>query len=367
MIRVIHVIGSLGMGGAQTMIMSIYRIMDKSKIQFDFILDTDEKGCFEDEIQATGGRIFKLPKFNGRNFKSIQQAWHCFFAEHPEYKILHSHVRSYASVFIPVAQKRGVKTIIHSHNTSNGKGIKAIVKSILQYPLRFQADYFFGCSEIAGRWLFGKRVIQSDRFYMLKNAVDLDRFAFNELVRNQVRRELGADEDMLLLGHVGRFHAQKNHRFLLESFYGLKKNRPNTKLILLGDGELKDEIARLILELGLNDSVIMLGVKDDVENYMWAMDALLLPSVHEGLPVVVVEAQASSLMSFVSETVTNEVGFSDLVKYLPIDNGTEPWIEALSQYQPKRKDVSAQIAMNGYSVKDSAEWVYSFYREISVG
>lgn len=365
MIRILHMVSSLEMGGAQTMIMSIYRMMDKSKIQFDFVVDVEEESCFAEEIKAAGGKIFKLPKFNGRNWKIIQQAWKDFFTKHPEYRILHSHVRSYASIFIPVAKKCGVKTIIHSHNTSNGKGIEAIGKSLLQFPLRFQADYFFGCSEMAGRWLFGERVVQSDRFYMVKNAVDLDRFAFKDSVRNQIREELGADKDTLLLGHIGRFHEQKNHRFLIKLFHELLQRRPNAKLILLGDGELKNDIAQLVQELALSARVIMLGVKDDVEKYMWAMDAVLLPSLHEGLPVVIVEAQASGLTSFVSDAVTHEVGFTDLVHYLPITKGTDPWVEALNQYRPERKDVSAQIEEHGYSVKNSAEWLYGFYSKLS--
>lgn len=366
MIRVLHMVGSLEMGGSQTMVMSIYRMLDKTQIQFDFVVDTDEPGCFEKEIEACGGRIYKLPKFNGRNFKAVQRAWESFFREHPEYRILHSHVRSYASIYIPVAKKCGVKTIIHSHNTSNGKGLKALVKMIMQYPLRYQADYFFGCSEKAGHWLFGKRVTESDRFYILKNAVDLDRFAFDEEVREKVRRELDVDEDTLLLGHVGRFHVQKNHHFLIECFRAVVDVRPEAKLVLLGDGELRDEITQHIHDLGLDKQVILAGVKPDAERYLCAMDMMLLPSFHEGLPVVVVEAQASGLMSLAADTITDEVKLSDLVEYLPIHQGVTPWVEIIKDFNPVRRDVSSQIEESGFSVKSSAQWLYEFYRGILV-
>ena len=152
-------IGSLEMGGSQAMVMALYRAVDKEKVQFDFIVDSDKENVFVEEIQKLGGKIFRFPKFNGKNYLQIRSAWKSFFWEHPEYKVLHSHVRSYASLYLPIAKSFGVKTIIHSHNTSNGHGVTALGKKILQYPLRFQADYFFGCSELAGQWLFGKKVI----------------------------------------------------------------------------------------------------------------------------------------------------------------------------------------------------------------
>lgn len=364
--RVLHMMGSLEMGGAQTMLMSIYRVLDKSKIQFDFVIDTEEVGYFAKEIRRLGGRIWRLPKFTGKNRKAVQHAWRVFLKEHPEYRILHSHVRSYASLYIPVAKECGLKTIIHSHNTSNGKGIKAIGKMILQLPLRDQADYFFGCSERAGQWLFGKKVVESDRFFILKNAVDLERFKFDSSARRRIRDELNVDDDTLLLGHIGRFHPQKNHRFLLGTFIKLKEQRAKTKLVLLGDGELKEEIAQYIHKNELNDDVLLLGIKENTEDYLSAMDALLFPSVHEGLPVVVIEAQANGLTSMISDTITREVGISDLVCYLPINQGFLPWIDILRKYVPVRRDVTNEIRHGGYSVRDSANWLYDFYMTINV-
>ena len=150
MIRVLHMIGSLNIGGSQALIMNIYRKIDKDFIQFDFIVDHDEQLFFAEEIQSLGGRVFILPGFNGRNLFEVKRAWHNFFLNHPEYYILHSHVRSYAAVFIPIAKKYGIYTIIHSHSTSNGEGLVSIAKTTMQYPLRYQADFFFGCSRESG-------------------------------------------------------------------------------------------------------------------------------------------------------------------------------------------------------------------------
>ena len=251
--RILHMIGSLEMGGSQSMVMALYRAIDKENVQFDFVVDCDKENVFEDEIQQLGGKIFYLPKFNGKNSIQVRSAWKKFFIEHPEYKILHSHVRSYASLYLPVAKSCGVKTIIHSHNTSNGHGIAALGKMLLQYPLRFQADYFFGCSKIAGQWLFGKNIVETDRYFMLKNAVDMDRFSFQKVVRDKIRRELAVDEHTLLVGHVGRMHPQKNHHFLLECFSQIVAQRNDVKLMLIGDGELRDEITSQVQKLGLQD------------------------------------------------------------------------------------------------------------------
>lgn len=346
------------------MVMALYRAMDKDRIQFDFITDCDEN-VFAEEIKQLDGRIFQLPKFNGKNYKQVRSAWHEFFTNHPEYKVLHSHVRSYASLYLPIAKAHGVKTIIHSHNTSNGKGMGAIVKKVLQFPLRFQADYFFGCSELAGRWLFGKRIVKSDRYFMLKNAVDLERFSYQPKIRERIRKELDLGKNTLVIGHVGRMNQQKNHHFLIDCFYQIASQREDAKLLLLGDGELREEISQHIARLKLDNQVLMLGVRACVEDYFSAMDCLVLPSLHEGLPVVIVEAQANGLQCFVSDTVTREVQLSELVEYLSISDGMIPWVNAVLTCKRSHKDVSEKIKNSGFCVKTSSQWLCDFYEKIS--
>ena len=345
------------------MVMALYRAIDRSKIQFDFVVDCDDSVLIN-EIRELGGQIFRLPKFSGKNIKEVTSAWNNFFTDHPEYKILHSHVRSYASLYLPIAKAHGVKTIIHSHNTSNGTGLASLIKKVLQYPLRYQADYFFGCSEIAGQWLFGNKVVKSDRYFMLKNAVDLERFSFRPVVRERIRRELGVNENTLLVGHVGRMNPQKNHKFLIEFFRKVVDKRADAKLLLLGDGDLRDEVAQQVTQMGLDDNVLMLGVRGNVEDYFSAMDCLVLPSLHEGLPVVVVEAQANGLRCMVADTVTKEVRLSQLVEYLPISQGAEPWVNAILAGDQCHVDVSEQIRSGGFCVKESAQWLSEFYSSI---
>ena len=362
--RILHMIGCLEMGGSQNMVMNLYRAIDRSIVQFDFIVDCDKENVFEKEIEQLGGKIYHLPKFNGKNYKQVRDAWYVFFRMHPEYKVLHSHIRSYASIYLPIAKSHRVKTIIHSHNTSNGSGILAIAKKLLQYPLRFQADYFFGCSEIAGQWLFGKRIVVSDRYYMLKNAVDLHRFSYQQKIREEVRRKLNIDEDTLVIGHIGRMHPQKNHNFLIDCFRDIVSERNNVKLILLGDGELRGEITEQIQRLELTDKILMLGIQKNPEEYLSAMDCFVLPSLHEGLPVVVVEAQANGLQCFVADTVTKEVNLSHLVQYLPISQGTSPWVQAICNCNRSHTDVSQLLKDGGFCINTSSQWLCDFYQKI---
>ena len=220
------------------MVMNLYRAVDRTQIQFDFIVHNEKKQAYTDEILSLGGRIFHFPAFDGLNYFKMKNLWKQFFKDHPEYKILHSHVRSYASLYLPIAKKAGLKTIIHSHSTSNGKGIGSFVKRIMQYPLRWQADYFFGCSKEAGAWLFGNKVVNSPKYHILQNAIDTEQYKFNPEIRKEYREKLGLGGKKTFI-HVGRFHPAKNHAFLLKVFAEIHKQDANTILLLAGDGELR--------------------------------------------------------------------------------------------------------------------------------
>lgn len=364
MIRVIHVLGGLNRGGAETMVMNFYRAINKTKIQFDFIIHTEEKQDYEEEILSLGGKIYRFPQFLGKNYYEMSSKWKDFFDNHREYRILHSHVRSYASLYIPIAKKYGLKTIVHSHSTSNGKGLSAIAKLILQYPLRFQADYFFGCSREAGEWLFGKKVVNSEKYYMLQNAIDTNLYIQNTKIRKEYRHEMGIEGKKVFL-HVGRLHPSKNHSFLLKVFAELVKKESDSVLLVVGDGELKSEIEKDIRELRIAHAVKMLGSRSDVPNLLQAADCFLFPSRWEGLPVTVVEAQAAGLPCFISDTITRDVDLSELVRYLPINNGFEPWVESIEKADLERMDVLEKIVKAGFDIQSSAKWLSDFYMRIS--
>lgn len=363
MIRVLQVIGGLNRGGAETMIMNLYRAVDKTRVQFDFILNTDKPQSYTDEVLAMGGKIYVLPKFNGKNYFAIKRAWNKFFVEHPEYKILHSHVRSYASIYIPIAKKHGLKTIVHSHSTSNGKGLASAVKKLMQRSLRKKADYLFSCSEIAGEWLFGRRAVRGPKYKLIPNAIDTARYVFDEDVRAAKRGELSLD-GKVVYGHVGRLHEAKNHKFLLDVFAKIHEKQPESALLIVGDGTEREKIENRIRELSLEDSVIMTGSRPDVNELMQAMDCFLFPSLWEGLPVTVVEAQAAGLACLVSDRVTSEVELSELVKYLPIDNA-DRWCDEAIAAEKQRANVRDKIIAAGYDIATSARDITEFYESNS--
>ena len=363
-IRVLHMIGSLNVGGSQAMIVNLYKNIDRTKIQFDFILDHPDETYFKEAVVSLGAKVFEMPSFKGWNISQVKQAWNAFFTEHPEYKILHSHVRSYASLYIPIAKKHGVTTIIHSHSTSNGKGIASLIKRVMQSSLKRKADYLFACSEESGRWLYGDRAIKQNNYRMIPNAVDTEKFAFDASVRDEMRQALGIADDMIVYGHVGRLHPAKNHPFLLEVFKAVHEKQPNSLLLIVGDGELRAEIEEKINALGIADAVKMLGSRGDVPELMQAMDIFLFPSRWEGLPVTVVEAQAAGLPCFLSDTITRDVNTSPLVTYLPIHNGVTPWLDALMATDHPRQDVIGQIKSAGFDVTESAKNLTEFYEGV---
>ncbi len=363
-IRILHMIGSLEIGGSQAMVMNIYRNIEREKIQFDFIVDSSNEQYFADEIKQLGGKIYSMPKFKGTNLLEIKKKWNRFFIEHPEYKILHSHVRSYASIYLPIAKKHGVKTIIHSHSTSNGCGMSALMKAVLQYPLRYQADYFFGCSKKSGEWLFGKKIVVSDKFFVIKNAINIELYKPDPEIRKQYRKQLNIEEKAKVFVHIGRLHEAKNHMFLLEVFSLIKKKYDDAILVLVGDGDLKNKIISKINELELNKSVYMLGARNDVPNILKCSDCFLFPSNWEGLPVTVIEAQAAGLPCLISDRVTREVAISDLVKYLSVDNGVNIWMNEVERTTMEKRDVSKDIIKAGFDIRMSAKWILDFYKDI---
>ena len=362
MIRILQMIGSLNVGGSQTMILNIYRNIDREKMQFDFVLDHPDDTYFAEDVKALGGRIYTMPVFKGTNAGEIRRDWNNFFYTHPEYHVLHSHVRSYASLYLPVAKKHGVKTIIHSHNTSNGTGMTARMKDMLQRPLRDQADILMACSNEAGKWLFGEEACRSEKYMFIPNAVDLKRFSMNEDARNQYRREMGL-ENKLVIGHVGRFHEAKNHSFLLDVFAKVHEKEPGSVLLLIGDGgSEKKNVIDKACELGIAESVLFTGNRNDVPELLNAMDVFAFPSRWEGLPVTLIEAQAAGLPCLISDTITTDVDVSPLVTRLPIDS-TELWAEEILKMRP-RQDVSEYIIRSGFDVQSSAQKMFELYSRL---
>lgn len=360
-IRILHMIGSFEVGGSQAMVINLYRAIDRSKIQFDFVVDHPDRMALAQTVRDMGARIYIMPTFVGSNIVHVREAWDIFLREHPEYKVLHSHVRSYASVFLPIAKKHGLKTIIHSHSTSNGKGLKAMVKAAMQYPLRFMADYYFSCSEEAGRWLFGKKIVTGNRHHIIKNAIDAGAYRYDEAVRQKYICDLGLD-GKLVYAHVGRFHPAKNHSFLLRVFKQIYANQSSAVLMLLGDGDLRADIEKQINELGIREAVILLGNRHDIPQVLQAADIFLFPSLWEGLGIVAVEAQAAGLGCICSDQVPQLVKVTENCHFLPLEEAL--WVNAALNATKNRADTYEEIVSAGYDVLATAEWLQKFYMRI---
>ncbi|OBZ09820.1 glycosyl transferase family 1 [Bacillus sp. FJAT-27264] len=356
-VRILHVFGIMNCGGAETFIMNIYRNIDRNKIQFDFIVHSQDKGYYDDEIKALGGKKYVVPKFKGTNLLNYRKAWKDFFEAHSEYRVIHSHIRSTASVFLNTAQKNGLKTIIHSHSTSSGGGLSGFVKDLLQLPLRYITDYRFACSTDAGRWLFGKK-----DFSIIKNAIKVEDYIYNPEVRDIYREVLGI-KDRYVIGHIGRFYEPKNHFFIIDVFKSIHETDSNSVLLLVGDGNLRPEVENKIQELGLQNQVIFTGIRKDIPELLQAMDVFLFPSLYEGLGIVLIEAQAAGLPCVLSETLPSEVSITELVKCISLKETVEIWANQVLKYKDfnYRTDTSRLIKGNGYDVIEQAVFLGDFY------
>ena len=323
-IRILQYIGDLGSyGGSEAVIMEIYRKIDRSKIQFDFVVDPGSSGGYVEEAKKLGARLYECPGYRGTNHFSFCRWWDTFLTEHREYRILHGHIRSSASIYGPIAQKHGLITIIHSHNTSNGIGLGALVKDILQLPIRYQADYLFACSNDAGKWLFGTKA----KYHVMPNAIDIKKFQFDPSVRRIIRGELGLT-NQLLIGHVGSFKEQKNHIFLIRIFAEICK-KTDARLILIGDGSLKKKIQSTAEKEKIDNRIIFIGERKDVERYYNAMDVFLFPSKWEGFGVSAVEAQANALPVVVSDVLPKEIDITDKVVRLKTNSAPSHWAKVI--------------------------------------
>lgn len=363
-IRILQVIGIMNRGGAETMIMNLYRNIDRTKVQFDFVVHTDADGMFDAEIKELGGTIYHCPKYVMTNHFEYKRWWNNFLKEHSkDYVAVHGHIGSTASIYLSIAKKYGLYTIAHSHSAGRIISAKDIVYKVMSYNTRNVADYFFGCSGLAGIKRYGKKVVANPKkFSVLNNAIDVNRFVFNKETRSKIRRELSIDDNQLVIGHIGRFDKAKNQTFLVSIFNEFQKNDKNAKLILVGTGENIEFIRTQISDLGLDNNVILTGVRSDAYDLLQAFDLFVFPSIYEGLPVTVIEAQAAGLKCLLSDTITNEVDITGLVEYMSLNSPVSEWAKKILDMVPyDRIDTSEKIAQAGYDIKTTAQQLTDFY------
>lgn len=356
MVRVLHIVTNMDRGGLETMLMNYYRHVDREKIQFDFLEHRRDRAAYDDEIESLGGRIFRLPRLNPLS-SDYFHALNAFFAAHPEYRIVHSHLDCMSAYPLCAAKNAKVPVrIAHAHSTSQDRNWKLVFKLISKKLISLYTTDLFACSADAGEWMFGTKDV-----HILPNAIDIERYAFNLLIRNQTKKALGLD-DAFVIGHVGRFSAVKNHSFLTDVFVQIKRQEPNSKLLLVGAGSEMQAVQQKVKALGLGADVIFTGVRNDVANLMQAMDVFVFPSLYEGLGIVLIEAQAAGLPCVVSDTIPQEAYLTDLVTAEKLSSSVEKWAEKILKKRDfPRTDRRDEIAAHGFDITTEAVKLQEFY------
>lgn len=366
--RVLQIMGGLKRGGLETFAMNIYRSIDRSEIQFDFLLTQVVGGDYEEEAKSMGANIYHLPARN-KGYKAYRKALDDFFREHHDYIAIHEHISSLTSIEPAYyAKKYGIPVrIFHSHSSSIQKSLRLHwVHTILHYlnkpKVHSYATHYLGCSDKALDWMYKYTGVRS-RALMVSNGIDCEQYAFKKNVRAEVRKEFSIDADDFVIGHVGRFIPLKNQGFLVDIVDELHKTMPSAKLLLVGEGDTMDEIKAKVSDKGLEKSVIFTGVRSDVARLMQAMDIFVMPSWFEGLPVSLVEAQAAGLPVVASESISHDSDITENILFKSINESVEEWVESIVKWKEKcgRPNNIEKIKKAGFDSKTTVKQLVKIY------
>lgn len=329
MIKVLYAGMTDNMGGIENFIINYYRNINNKNITIDFINIYDNKLCFSDEIEKKS-KIFNVPNYYKHPFRYIKEVKKILIKE--RYDIIHCNMNSAVMLYPLIAAKLAKTPIIisHSHNSSSDKGvIKNVLHSINKNFIPLLANEFWACSKTAGEWFYSKKILAGKHFKVVNNAIDMKKFTYDANIRNSKRNELGILNSEKVVGHVGRFNKQKNHEFLIKVFNEYLKVDKNLKLVLVGSGPLENNIKNMINELKLEDKVIFLGGRTDVNELYCAFDYFVMPSLYEGLPLVGVEAQATGLPCVFSSNITDEIMITQNAYKLSLRDSLDIWVDTI--------------------------------------
>lgn len=363
-IRVLHICGALA-GGVGSVLLNYYRNVDRSRVQFDFLVHNEPTQEVQAEVETLGGVITVITPKSMSLLRNILETRDAINPKTP-HSVLHVHTSSPTSfAFMMAGWLAGKRVrIAHSHTTwlEYAGRLQIKLHGFLRPVLRWGVTDMFACSKAAGEWLFGKRAVPS--IVILPNAIELKQYIYDPEVRDSARRELGIS-DRIVFGHVGRFVHPKNHSFLINIFSEIAEIERQAILILLGDGELMGEVRAQVESLGLTDRVMFLGLRTDVADLLQAMDVFLLPSLFEGLPVVLVEAQVAGLPSLASSAVTGEIKLTSLVDFESLAEEPSLWAERALSMSAWQRDTKSHVlvAEAGYDIRRAGQFLTEFYIE----
>lgn len=364
-VRIAQIIGKWVGGGVEAVVMNYYRNIDHNKIQFDFICDNDSTNIPYEEIERLGGKVILIPPYQkvGKYQKELRRV-----LRDGNYKIVHSHINTLSVFPLMAAKKVGVPIrIAHSHSTTNKVEWKKNLLKLTLRPLsKMVATNYFACTEHAGRWMFGDRNFDNNKVYVLNNAINLKSFKYDEKIRKTKREELGIEDDALVVGHIGRFVHQKNHSYLIDVFNELHKKNSDSVLVLAGQGPLMDEVKNKVDNLNLQDSVKFLGQRSDVSELYQAFDVFLLPSIYEGLGIVLIEAECAGVLCFASTDVPEMAKVTNNLSFISLNEHPRVWasniLESLKKY--KRKDCVKEVQNAGYDIKIEVRKLEEKYNDL---
>lgn len=369
-IRVLNVTRVFNAAGIESFIMNMYRNIDRSKVQFDFLVMSDEKSCYEDEIKVLGGKKYTINVKEDNTFLRIQKEsfeLYKFLLAH-KYEIVHVHYTTpLRAPYLLAAKKAKVPVrIYHSHSavvSGKSKG-KLLIYNYYKNKLSKWATNWFACSKAAAEWMYKDELISAGKVQIIYNGIDVRRFKYRQDMRDKLRKVLDLEQNFVIM-HTGRFLPQKNHTFIIDVFSEIKKRDSTAKLILLGEGSLQEPMQKKVLDLGLREDVVFMGVKKNVEDYLSFADCYIMPSLYEGLPVAAVEAECSGLPCVMSSNITREVELTPNAIFLSLDKPAEYWAtEILKTKEINRMDGSKDVAQAGYDVKDVARMLQDQYIEM---
>lgn len=360
--RVLCVVTKMNRGGLENRLMDIYRSINRELIQFDFYTFRETKGDYDNEIINLGGKVYYNKEINIFNMVTIPKRLYNFLNNHEYYKVIHSHINQWSGIVLMGAYFAKVPfRIAHSRTSINRLSIKTLAKNIIKYPTRYFATHKFAVSLVAARWLFGNRNLELGKVEIWKNAIDYKKFLFDNDLRVEVRNELGLTNEFSFI-HVGNFIAEKNHQFLINIFNEYIKFNPNSKLILIGQDSKNSKIRKLVEKLKINEKVIFLGSRSDVNRLLQGADVFVFPSVFEGLPGAVLEAQAADLTCFISDTITDEVCITPNITKLSIHLSNKVWAERIFNHEYKlRTNTTDYFIEAGFELSFVSKRLENFY------
>lgn len=360
-IRILQIVPAMNLGGMETFIMNVYRHVDRDRVQFDFLTHYAAPGYYDEEIEALGGRIYRLSVREDNNLFRYLKQLDRFFADHPEYTVVHGHYSGFGMFYNHYAKKHGVAVRIgHSHSTGSERGLTGFLDKCMSRCFSRGLTRRLSCGVDAGKALYRKKP-----FDVYPVGIDLGRFAFDPGLRKQMRGAWGLDADAVVYGHIGRFDPVKNHDFLLEVFTAIYARQPSARLLLVGDGPLRGEVEAKAALLGLEGKVVFAGNRSDTPACYSAMDCFMMPSHYEGLPLVLVEAQANGLPCFVSSAVSAEAGITPSVHFLPLSSGPGFWADSILGVPLARQDNRAALAAAGYDIEATAKRLQALYLQLA--